>query len=100
MEPLSVRVNDLTDQMHDGVYLTILAGYLCNYFVPLARYNMTPETDEEKMDNIYLAFTLMESTGLVTENWRASDIVRRDRKTILRVLYDMFQAYSNSANQK
>lgn len=94
MEPLGTPVTDLIEQMHDGVYLIILAGYLSNYFVPLARYNIGPETDEEKMDNIYFAFTLMESTGLVTDNWRASDIVRKDQKTILRVLYDLFQAYT------
>ena len=41
-------------------------GLLEDYFIPLYLYNASPETFEEKVKNIKLAFELMVDAGMPT----------------------------------
>ena len=97
LEPMEVKVTDLALQMHDGVYIIILVGALANFFVPLSRYNLNPQTVEEKLNNVVFAFKLLESLGIKNPKWNAVDVIRKDLKAILRILYDIIEAFKHLA---
>lgn len=97
LNKINLEANDLETQFHDGVYLTLLMGLLEGYFVPLYSYFLTPTTFEQKVHNVSFAFELMMDAGLPKPKARPEDIVNRDLKSTLRVLYNLFTKYKQSA---
>jgi len=95
LSKINFEVYDLESQFSDGVYLTLLVGLLESYFVPLYDLNLTPQSFEEKVANVGLAFELMREAGLPKPKARPEDIVNLDLKSTLRVLYNLFTKYKH-----
>jgi len=95
LNKINLEVNDLDSQFADGVYLCLLSGLLEGYFVPLYDFHLTPQSFEEKVANVSLAFELMMDGGLPQPKARAEDIVNLDLKSTLRVLYNLFTKYKH-----
>ncbi|CAH3015675.1 unnamed protein product, partial [Porites evermanni] len=86
---------------HDGVYLIFLLGLLEGFFVPLYQYYITPANKDQKVccteDRLvnnqgnplnFLLFCLFVSLFF-------ADVVQKDLKSTLRILYSLFQKYKN-----
>jgi len=93
---MGVTISNVANQFHDGVYLIMLIGSLGNFFVPLYNYNISPTTTEMKVQNVAFAFKLMDTLEIKRRNWNPADVVRQDLKTVLRVIYTLFQTYKNA----
>ncbi|KAL7638377.1 UNVERIFIED_CONTAM: hypothetical protein RMT77_010947 [Armadillidium vulgare] len=93
---INLEAYDLENDFHDGVYLCLLMGLLEGYFVPLYHFHLTPKTFEEKLHNVTQAFELMLDAGMVKQKARPEDIVNKDLKSTLRVLYGLFTKYKNA----
>jgi parvin len=98
LSKVNLDVYDLENQFSDGVYLTLLVGLLEGYFVPLYDFHLTPQSFDEKVANVSLAFELMQEAGLPKPKARPEDIVNLDLKSTLRVLYNLFTKYKHQAN--
>ena len=61
LDPVGYRVTDFEQDFGDGVRLILLIGSLEGYFVPLYQFKLKPETSEDKMSNITLAFNMIEA---------------------------------------
>jgi len=92
---INLEVTDLDSQFCDGVYLCLLAGLLEGYFVPLYDFHLTPQSFDERVANVSLAFELMMDGGLPQPKARPEDIVNLDLKSTLRVLYNLFTKYKH-----
>jgi parvin len=90
-----INLEDLDSQFADGVYLCLLSGLLEGYFVPLYDFHLTPQSFDEKVSNVHLAFELMMDAGLPQPKARPEDIVNLDLKSTLRVLYNLFTKYKH-----
>ncbi|KAG8222323.1 hypothetical protein J437_LFUL001865, partial [Ladona fulva] len=90
---VNLEVTELETQFHDGVYLTLLMGLLEGFFVPLYEFHLTPRDFDQKVQNVVLAFQLMQDVGLARPKARPEDIVNLDMKSTLRVLYNLFTKY-------
>merc|ERR1711934_588350 len=95
LNKINLEVNDLDSQFADGVYLCLLSGLLEGYFVPLCDFHLTPQSFDEKVANVSLAFELMMDGGLPQPKARPEDIVNLDLKSPLRVLYNLFTKYKH-----
>merc|ERR1712012_944733 len=84
---LGYPVTDLESDFSDGVRLILLMGSLEGYFLPFFSYKQKPENTEDRMANVSLAFKLMEEAGLPPPRNRPSELVHRDLKSVLRVVY-------------
>ncbi|CAB4010794.1 Alpha-parvin [Paramuricea clavata] len=93
---LNLEVNDIDTQFHDGVHLIFLIGLLEGYFVPLYRFKVTPSGFEQKVKNVAFAFELMDDSSVPYPRCTPEDIVTKDLKSTLRILYALFQKYKNS----
>ncbi|XP_033101926.1 beta-parvin-like isoform X1 [Anneissia japonica] len=93
LNKINLDVTDLEEQFHDGVYFILLMGLLEGYFVPMYSYHMTPETFEQKVHNVALSLELMEDAGLSRPKARPEDIVHKDLKSTVRVMYNLFIKY-------
>ena len=88
-------VTDLESDFADGVRLVLLVGALEGFFVPLYTFHLKPETDEERLHNVNHAFKLMEEAGLPPPRNRPYEVVHKDLKSILRIVYSLFIKYKN-----
>jgi len=95
LNKISLEVTDLDTQFADGVYLCLLAGLLDGYFVPLYDFYLSPQSFDEKVTNVSLAFQLMMDGGLPQPKARPEDIVNLDLKSTLRVVYNLFTKYKH-----
>jgi len=95
LNKINLEVTDLDSQFADGVYLCLLSGLLEEYFVPLYDFHLTPQSFDERVANVSLAFELMMDGGLPQPKARAEDIVNLDLKSTLRVLYNLFTKYKH-----
>jgi len=95
LNKINLEVTNLDAQFADGVYLVLLAGLLEGYFVPLYDFFLTPQSFDEKVVNVTLAFELMQDAGLPKPKARPEDIVNLDLKSTLRVLYNLFTKYKH-----
>lgn len=95
LNKINLEVTNLDAQFADGVYLALLAGLLEGYFVPLYDFFLTPQSFDEKVVNVTLAFELMQDAGLPKPKARPEDIVNLDLKSTLRVLYNLFTKYKH-----
>lgn len=64
LNKVSLEVNDLDTQFHDGVYLVLLMGLLEGFFVPLYDFHIHPQDFDQKVHNVHFAFELMQDVGL------------------------------------
>merc|ERR1711936_1461861 len=69
LNKINLEVGDLDSQFADGVYLCLLCGLLEGYFVPLCDFHLTPQSFDEKVANVSLAFELMIDGGLPQPNF-------------------------------
>jgi len=95
LNKINLEVTELDSQFSDGVYLCLLCGLLDGYFVPLYDFHLTPQSFDEKVANVSLAFDLMMDGGLPQPKARPEDIVNLDLKSTLRVLYNLFTKYKH-----
>jgi len=93
LNKISLELNDIERQLHDGVYLILLIGLLEGFFVPLYAFNMTPETFEERVKNINLAFNMMKDLNIDIKDTRPEDIANLDLKSTLRITYSLYNRY-------
>ncbi|KAJ3177470.1 hypothetical protein HDU87_004489 [Geranomyces variabilis] len=91
LEVLNIRLNSLIKV--EGVYLILLIGTLGNFFVPLHHYSLTPTTLAAKIDNARFALSMMSDLNIDITRINATDVVRKDPKSIARCLYLLFQAF-------
>ena len=62
------------------------------FFIPLYDYHLIPETDEEKLFNLKLAFKYIDEVK-VEHRARPSEILTGDLKSVLRLVYALFEKY-------
>ncbi|CAH3183200.1 unnamed protein product, partial [Porites lobata] len=94
LSKLSLEVDNIDSQFHDGVYLIFLLGLLEGFFVPLYQYYITPANKDQKLHNVALAIDLMRDSGMKFHA-KPEDVVQKDLKSTLRILYSLFQKYKN-----
>ena len=92
---LGYEVTDLETDFADGVRLILLLGSLEGFFVPFYSFHLKPETIEEKLQNVSHSFSLMEEAGLPRPRNRPYEIVHKDLKSTLRIIYSLFIKYKN-----
>ena len=90
---LSLNVDIIETQLHDGVFLVLLIGLLEGFFIPINSFHMTPETFEERVENVNLALNLMKDLHINVADTIPEDIVNSDLKSTLRVVYALYQKY-------
>ncbi|KAM4676791.1 gamma-parvin isoform 1-T2 [Discoglossus pictus] len=87
---LNLAVTDLDTQFADGVILLLLIGQLEGYFINLGSFFLTPSSQDEKLHNVSLALELLMDGDILKRPISPEDIVNRDIKSTLRVLYSLF----------
>lgn len=90
VERLGLTVQDLDTQFADGVILLLLIGQLEGFFLHLKEFHLTPNSPAEMLHNVSLALELLKEGGLLDHPVRPEDIVDKDSKSTLRVLYSLF----------
>ena len=93
LSSLGFTVDDLEEDFHDGVRLILLMGSLEKFFVPLHTYHLSPATDEQRLENMNLGFKLIEDAGLPSPRNRPYEVVHKDLKSTLRIIYSLFIKY-------
>ena len=88
-------VGDLENDFSDGVRLILLLGLLEGYFVPLHNFNLHPENVEDKIQNMNYAFKLLDEVGLTQPRNGPYEIVHKDLKSTLRIIYSLLIKYKN-----
>ena len=88
-------VSSIEDDFADGVRLILLMGSLEGFFIPFYNFHLHPTTKEERLENINYAFKLIEEIGLPAPRNRPNDVMAKDLKSILRVVYSLFIKYKN-----
>uniref|UniRef100_A0ABK0LES2 Parvin, gamma n=1 Tax=Rattus norvegicus TaxID=10116 RepID=A0ABK0LES2_RAT len=78
----------------DGVILLLLIGQLEGFFLHLKEFYLTPSSPTEMLHNVTLALELLKDEGLCSYPINPEDIVNKDTKSTLRILYGLFQKHS------
>ncbi|XP_020892762.1 alpha-parvin [Exaiptasia diaphana] len=94
LNKLNLEVTNIDTQFHDGVYFIFLLGLLEGFFVPLYQFHVTPANEDQKRQNVELALDLMRDSGLKFHA-KTEDIMKRDLKSTLRIVYSLFQKYKH-----
>ncbi|XP_036787321.2 gamma-parvin isoform X1 [Manis pentadactyla] len=87
---LGLSVQNLDTQFSDGVILLLLIGQLEGFFLHLKEFYLTPSSPAEMLHNVTLALELLKDEGLLSYPISPEDIVNKDAKSTLRVLYSLF----------
>jgi parvin len=95
LNKINLEVADLETQFQDGVFLILLMGLLEGYFVPLYKFHLQVNNNEEKLKNVQFAYFLMREAGMPEPKCRAADIVNGDVKSTLRILHALFTKYKH-----
>ncbi|XP_074859798.1 gamma-parvin-like isoform X1 [Carettochelys insculpta] len=90
---LGLNVTDAESQFADGVFLLLLIGQLEGYFLNLREFFLNPSSAMEMLHNVNLAVALLTDGGVLDFPVNAEDIVNRDMKTTLKVLYCLYSKY-------
>ncbi|XP_008842941.1 gamma-parvin isoform X2 [Nannospalax galili] len=90
LERLGLSVQSLDTQFADGVILLLLIGQLEGFFLHLKEFHLTPSSPAEMLHNVTLALELLKDEGLLSYPVNPEDIVNKDAKSTLRVLYSLF----------
>lgn len=96
LQELDIIITDLETQFQNGVNLVLMMGLLEGYYMPTYMFHYSPVTFDEKLDNVQLSFQLMEEAGLAPMKAKADDVVHKDLKSTLRVLYTLFTRYKST----
>ncbi|XP_033622076.1 gamma-parvin isoform X1 [Fukomys damarensis] len=99
LERLGLSVQDLDTQFADGVILLLLIGQLGGFFLHLKEFYLTPSSPAEMLHNVTLALDLLKDEGLLRQPVSPEDIVNKDSKSTLRVLYSLFCKHKLKANE-
>uniref|UniRef100_A0A8D0P0U0 Gamma-parvin n=1 Tax=Sus scrofa TaxID=9823 RepID=A0A8D0P0U0_PIG len=90
LDCLGLSVQNLDTQFADGVILLLLIGQLEGFFLHLKEFYLTPNSPAEMLHNVTLALELLKDEGLLKYPVSPEDIVNKDTKSTLRVLYSLF----------
>ncbi|XP_071407625.1 gamma-parvin isoform X2 [Pithys albifrons albifrons] len=90
---LGLNVKDMESQFSDGVILLILIGQLEGYFLNLRNFFLTPGSPTEMLHNVNLALDLLAEGGLLNFSVNSEDVVNRDVKTTMKILYCLYSKY-------
>lgn len=90
LDRLGLSVQNPDTQFADGVILLLLIGQLQGFFLHLKDFYLTPSSPAEMLHNVTLALELLKDEGLLTSPVSPEDIVNKDTKSTLRVLYSLF----------
>ncbi|XP_063301124.1 gamma-parvin [Pelobates fuscus] len=93
---LGLTVTDLDSQFADGVILLLLIGQLEGYFLNLGSFFLTPSSKDDQIHNVSFALDLLKDGEIQQNPINPEDIVNRDIKTTLRVLYSLFLKHKHS----
>lgn len=97
LERLGLSVQSLDTQFADGVILLLLIGQLEGFFLHLKEFYLTPSSPTEMLHNVTLALELLKDEGLLSHPVNPEDIVNKDAKSTLRILYSLFQKHAPRA---
>jgi len=92
LSPIGKEVEKL-EEFSDGVKLLILIGALQGFFIPFYEYKQNPESKEDMIENVNLAFRFIQEDGLPPPLNRPGEVVRGDLKAIIRIIYSLFVKY-------
>uniref|UniRef100_A0A8C8ZHW1 Gamma-parvin n=1 Tax=Prolemur simus TaxID=1328070 RepID=A0A8C8ZHW1_PROSS len=98
LDSLGLSVQNLDTQFADGVILLLLIGQLEGFFLHLKEFYLTPNSPAEMLHNVTLALELMKDEGLLSYPISPEDIVNKDAKSTLRVLYSLFCKHKLKVN--
>ncbi|XP_008591514.1 PREDICTED: gamma-parvin [Galeopterus variegatus] len=98
LDCLGLSVQNLDTQFADGVILLLLIGQLEGFFLHLKEFYLTPNSPVEMLHNVTLALELLKDNGLLSYPISPEDIVDKDSKSTLRVLYALFSKHKLKAN--
>ena len=90
---MKLEIDDVSSQLHDGVYLIFLMCLLEGYCLPLCDYHLKPKTLDQKLRNAGVAFRLMDDAGLFIQRVKPDEIVHKNLKGTLRVLYAIYSKF-------
>ncbi|XP_036722315.1 gamma-parvin isoform X1 [Balaenoptera musculus] len=93
LDRLGLSVQNLDTQFADGVILLLLIGQLEGFFLHLKEFYLTPKSPAEMLHNVTLALELLKDEGLLNHPVSPEDIVNKDAKSTLRVLYSLFRKH-------
>uniref|UniRef100_A0A452V1Z1 Gamma-parvin n=1 Tax=Ursus maritimus TaxID=29073 RepID=A0A452V1Z1_URSMA len=93
LDRLGLSVENLDTQFADGVFLLLLIGQLEGFFLHLKEFYITPASPAEMLHNVTLALELLKDEGLLDYPINPEDIVNKDAKSTLRVLYSLFRKH-------
>ncbi|XP_058936949.1 gamma-parvin isoform X3 [Kogia breviceps] len=93
LDRLGLSVQNLDTQFADGVILLLLIGQLEGFFLHLKEFYLTPKSPAEMLHNVTLALELLKDEGLLNHPISPEDIVNKDAKSTLRVLYGLFRKH-------
>uniref|UniRef100_A0A8C2NJK5 Gamma-parvin n=1 Tax=Capra hircus TaxID=9925 RepID=A0A8C2NJK5_CAPHI len=93
LNKLNLEVTELETQFADGVILLLLIGQLEGFFLHLKEFYLTPSSPAEMLHNVTLALELLKEGGLLSYPVNPEDIVNKDAKSTLRVLYSLFRKH-------
>ncbi|KAM9230452.1 gamma-parvin [Dugong dugon] len=93
LDRLGLSVQSLDTQFADGVILLLLIGQLGGFFLHLKEFYLTPSSPAEMLHNVTLALKLLKDEGLLNYPINPEDIVNKDEKSTLRVLYNLFHRH-------
>ncbi|XP_012613076.2 gamma-parvin [Microcebus murinus] len=98
LDCLGLSVQSLDTQFADGVILLLLIGQLEGFFLHLKEFHLTPNSPAEMLHNVTLALELLKDEGLLSYPVSPEDIVNKDAKSTLRVLYSLFCKHKLKVN--
>ncbi|XP_012513840.1 PREDICTED: gamma-parvin [Propithecus coquereli] len=98
LDSLGLSVQNLDTQFADGVILLLLIGQLEGFFLHLKEFYLTPNSPAEMLHNVTLALELLKDEGLLSYPISPEDIVNKDAKSTLRVLYSLFCKHKLKVN--
>jgi len=97
LDKLGLSAEDMESSFSDGCFLIMLIGQLDGFFVPLHSYYMPADTDDKRLKNVDLALELVREAGCKKPKVRSNDIVQRDIKATLRLIYAIYEKFKAQA---
>ncbi|XP_047406885.1 gamma-parvin isoform X3 [Sciurus carolinensis] len=94
LAPEKVRA---VEEFADGVILLLLIGQLEGFFLHLKEFYLTPSSPAEMVHNVTLALELLKEGDLLSHPVSPEDIVNKDPRSTLRVLYSLFRKHKLKA---
>ncbi|KAI6657961.1 hypothetical protein LOD99_15678 [Oopsacas minuta] len=94
---MNIEITNVETEFQSGIYLIYLMCILEGYFIPFGLYHETPLNFDQKLENMYFAFKLIEEAGISLKRTKADEVVHGDVKSVMRVLYSIFTKYGKSS---